>query len=142
MRAGPRGPRKKKEEFAVTSKAAVISQTNQRPMAAFWALVVGLAIAFAHILAAPARAVPETFADLATQVSPSVVNITTSTTVATSTGPNPVVPEGSPFEDFFRDFMDRGENGQRPRRSHVTLYSTTDDVDVSSISTSASSSTT
>ena len=50
---------------------------------------------------------PLTFADLAAQVSPSVVNITTSTTVAERTMPQGIVPEGSPFEDFFNDL----ENG-------------------------------
>ncbi|MCP3969240.1 MAG: Do family serine endopeptidase [Rhodobacteraceae bacterium] len=61
---------------------------------------------------------PGSFADLAETISPSVVNITTSTTVAASTGPNPIVPEGSPFEDFFRDFMDPNQPGSpRPRRS-------------------------
>ncbi len=58
---------------------------------------------------------PLTFADLAEQVSPAVVNITTSTMVAGNTGPQGIVPEGSPFEEFFRDFQDRG-NGA-PRRS-------------------------
>jgi len=68
-----------------------------------------------------ARGAPESFADLAEMVSPSVVNITTTTTVAVPTGPmpGPIVPEGSPFEDFFRDFMDRGGNGDRPRRSQA-----------------------
>ncbi|MBT8454658.1 MAG: Do family serine endopeptidase [Rhodobacteraceae bacterium] len=82
---------------------------------------MGFALLFAQALSAQARGTPESFADLAEQVSPSVVNITTSTTVAASTGgPNPVVPEGSPFEDFFRDFMDRNDNGQRrPRRSQA-----------------------
>ncbi|ROU00365.1 Do family serine endopeptidase [Histidinibacterium lentulum] len=56
---------------------------------------------------------PLSFAELARQVSPSVVNITTSTTVASRTGPQGVVPEGSPFEDFFENLPDR--NG--PRRS-------------------------
>ena len=57
---------------------------------------------------------PLTFADLAAQVSPSVVNITTSTTVAERTGPQGIVPEGSPFEDFFNDL----QNGPgQPRRS-------------------------
>jgi serine protease Do len=56
---------------------------------------------------------PLTFADLAEQVSPAVVNITTSTTVAAPTGPQGQAPEGSPFEDFFEDFG--GEGG--PRRS-------------------------
>ncbi len=55
---------------------------------------------------------PATFADLADQVSPAVVNITTSTVIAGRTGPQGIVPEGSPFEDFFEDFG----NGQ-PRRS-------------------------
>ena len=68
-----------------------------------------------------ARGAPESFADLAEKISPSVVNITTSTTVAAPTGhaPGPIVPEGSPFEDFFKDFMDRGGNGQRPRKSQA-----------------------
>ena len=48
------------------------------------------------------------------------MNITTSTTVARNTQPGPIVPEGSPFEDFFKDFLDRnGPNGQSPRRSQA-----------------------
>ena len=46
-----------------------------------------------------------------------MVNITTSTTVSRRTGPTPQVPEGSPFEDFFRDFLDREDGQGRPRRS-------------------------
>jgi serine protease Do len=84
-----------------------------------WLLVLGLAIAIAQVIATPVRAAPESFADLADKVSPAVVNITTSTTVAASTGPQPIVPEGSPFEDFFRDFMDRGEGAPGPRRSQA-----------------------
>jgi len=56
-------------------------------------------------------------APLAEQISPSVVNITTSTVVEGRTGPQGIVPEGSPFEDFFREFQDRNEPGDRPRRS-------------------------
>nr|WP_233488957.1 DegQ family serine endoprotease [Rhodovulum sp. 12E13] len=67
---------------------------------------------------AEAQSRPDSFASLAEQVSPSVVNITTATMVETSTGPGPMVPEGSPFEDFFRDFLDRnGPDGRPPRRS-------------------------
>ncbi|MEM1129916.1 MAG: serine protease, partial [Pseudomonadota bacterium] len=70
--------------------------------------------------AQPVRAheAPDDFADLATQISDAVVNITTTTSVATvSDDGGPVVPEGSPFEDFFRDFMDRNQDGPRgPRR--------------------------
>ncbi|MBT8426178.1 MAG: DegQ family serine endoprotease [Silicimonas sp.] len=85
-----------------------------------WLLIVSTALVMAQALAAAAQSRPDTFADLAEKVSPSVVNITTSTTVAASTEPGPIVPEGSPFEDFFRDFMDRnGPNGQSPRRSQA-----------------------
>jgi len=94
--------------------------TNPLFVRTLWALMLGLAIAMAQVLATPARAAPDSFADLVEGVSPAVVNITTSTTVATSNpGPAPIVPEGSPFEDFFRDFMDRNNNGQRPRRSQA-----------------------
>nr|WP_261195398.1 Do family serine endopeptidase [Pseudoruegeria sp. SHC-113] len=69
---------------------------------------------------AQAKGAPESFAELAEDISPAVVNITTSTTVAASTGgPSPLVPEGSPFEDFFREFQDRGGQGNRPRRSQA-----------------------
>ncbi|WP_212524561.1 DegQ family serine endoprotease [Actibacterium sp. MT2.3-13A] len=84
--------------------------------------MLGVVFVLAQALAAPARSMPESFADLAEQVSPAVVNITTSTTVAVSTGPMPMVPEGSPFEDFFRDFMDPegGDNGTpRQHRSQA-----------------------
>ena len=89
-----------------------------------WVLVTGLALLMAQTIAAQARGVPESFADLAQQTSPAVVNITTTTTVAAPTNNDntPVVPEGSPFEDFFRDFLDRqqpGPNQRRPRRSQA-----------------------
>ena len=70
-------------------------------------------------LSAYARGAPESFADLAEELSPSVVNITTSTTIAGVTDQaRPQIPEGRPFEDLFRDFFNNGEGGQaRPRRS-------------------------
>ncbi|MFE3837507.1 Do family serine endopeptidase [Pseudogemmobacter sonorensis] len=60
-----------------------------------------------------AFAPPESFADLAERISPSVVNITTSALVAGPSRGGPIVPEGSPFEDFFNDFGDRGQGGQQ-----------------------------
>ncbi|WP_236545332.1 DegQ family serine endoprotease [Tropicimonas marinistellae] len=86
------------------------------------AALLGLAIVVAQTLGANARGAPESFAELAETVSPAVVNITTATTVATVGDPHggPIVPEGSPFEDFFRDFMERngpGDAPSRPRRS-------------------------
>ncbi|MBV0911732.1 Do family serine endopeptidase [Anianabacter salinae] len=74
----------------------------------------------AQTLSAGAQERPATFADLADQVSPAVVNITTSTNVAAPAGDMPTLPEGSPFEEFFRDFMERNGPGvpnDRPRRS-------------------------
>ncbi|PCD77532.1 DegQ family serine endoprotease [Pseudothioclava arenosa] len=85
-------------------------------------LAVMLALAPVAIEPAEARGAPDSFADLAEQVSPSVVNITTSTTVATPADRGPMFPEGSPFEDFFRDFgFPNGPNGgpSRPRRSNA-----------------------
>ncbi len=93
------------------SKSIAIQQDHQRPRRLLMALITTLAVAFALVLAqvtvAKAQARPQTFADLAEQVSPSVVNITTSTTIAGRTGPQGLVPEGSPFEEFFDD-LDRG----------------------------------
>ncbi|WP_420013620.1 Do family serine endopeptidase [Tateyamaria sp.] len=84
---------------------------------ALWISALALAFVLVQALAATAR--PESLAPLAEQISPSVVNITTSTVVAGRTGPQGIVPEGSPFEDFFREFQDRNNDGQgqRPRRS-------------------------
>ena len=84
------------------------------------ALMVGLlalVLMIAQTIAAFAK--PESLAPLAEQISPSVVNITTSTVVEGRTGPRGIVPEGSPFEDFFREFQDRNNEGDgpRPRRS-------------------------
>ena len=72
-------------------------------------------------LAGQARSAPESFADLAEAVSPSVVNITTSTSVASRTGPQLDVPEGSPFEDFFREFEENRPD--RPQRRNSALGS-------------------
>ncbi|MCV2882580.1 Do family serine endopeptidase [Actibacterium sp. XHP0104] len=84
-------------------------------------MLLAIALLLAQAMTAHARGAPDSFADLADKVSPAVVNITTSTTVSTSTGPGPQLPEGSPFEDFFRDFMNpEGErNGPRQRRSQA-----------------------
>jgi serine protease Do len=95
----------------------MISETRDRatPFRALWLMALVLGLLVAQAIAAQAR--PESFADLADKVSPSVVNITTSTVVERGTGPAPMVPEGSPFEDFFEQFRDRMGEGDRPRRS-------------------------
>ena len=54
---------------------------------------------------ANAKAIPESFADLAEKLMPSVVNISTTQTVRTSTNQFPFqFPPGSPFGEMFKDF--------------------------------------
>ena len=56
------------------------------------------------------RPIPESFADLAEKLMPSVVNISTSTTVVTKSNPLPFqFPPGSPFGDMFKEFGDPQE---------------------------------
>ncbi|MBW7852576.1 MAG: Do family serine endopeptidase [Rhodospirillales bacterium] len=63
--------------------------------------------AAAASLATPEDGRPVSFAELAREVSPAVVNITTSTIVTRPAGPRGMLPEGSPFEDLFDRFRDR-----------------------------------
>ena len=79
-----------------------------------------------------ANALPESFADLAAELLPSVVNISTTQIVEQGGNPRhnfPQFPPGSPFEEFFKDFMERngrkGEvpNNGKPRRRARSLGS-------------------
>lgn len=85
------------------------------------AVLVGLmALTIVVLQTVMAQAKPESLAPLAEKISPSVVNITTSTLVEGRTGPRGIVPEGSPFEDFFKEFQDRNrgdDDAPAPRRS-------------------------
>jgi len=85
------------------------------------ALIGLMALTLVTLQAVMAYAKPESLAPLAEKISPSVVNITTSTLVEGRTGPRGIVPEGSPFEDFFREFQDRDrgddDGAPSPRRS-------------------------
>jgi len=111
---------------AVTQQhAKVLSRTHPQRSATVWrAALTGLiALTLVVLQTVTAQAKPESLAPLAEKISPSVVNITTSTLVEGRTGPRGIVPEGSPFEDFFREFQDRnrgdedGESAPAPRRS-------------------------
>lgn len=99
------------------TKAVAVSTTRTPifQIRAIWLTALAMVLVLAQVIAAQAK--PESLAPLAEKISPSVVNITTSTVVAGNTGPQGIVPEGSPFEDFFREFQDRNDNGDRPRRS-------------------------
>lgn len=81
------------------------------------ALVLGFGLSVAPLHDAQAFGAPESFAELAEKISPAVVNITTSAMVAAPTDGMPMVPEGSPFEDFFDDFGGPGPGG--PQRSEA-----------------------
>jgi len=67
-------------------------------------LIVLFTLTFA--MQVSAQDAPASFADLAERLMPSVVNISTTTTVTTNTNPFPgfQFPPGSPFEDMFKEF--------------------------------------
>ncbi len=63
-----------------------------------------------------ARAVPDSFADLVENLVPSVVSIASTTIVENRNQAMPRFPEGSPFDDFFKDYYENEKNSpsQRP----------------------------
>ncbi|MDH3667577.1 MAG: DegQ family serine endoprotease [Paracoccaceae bacterium] len=74
------------------------------------ALTFGLALTALTVQAPLAQAQPvASFADLAERLSPSVVNISTAQRVERPGDGGPQVPEGSPFEDLFKDFFENGQ---------------------------------
>ena len=101
------------------SQAVTLSPSPQEALnTRFRFFVLGaLTLMFVLVQATIAQARPESLAPLAEKISPSVVNITTTTVIEGRTGPQGIVPEGSPFEDFFRDFQDRNGKQDRPRRT-------------------------
>ena len=71
--------------------------------------------------AAIARGAPDSFADLAEKLLPAVVNVSSTQSAPARTGgpagpqagPDvPMFPPGSPFEQFFKDFLNRNRPGQ------------------------------
>lgn len=80
-----------------------------------YALLAGFIALFVFMGGQTVRADrPDSFADLAETLSPAVVNISTTMVVSNNDRPQmPQFPEGSPFEDFFKDFQDRGEPSRR-----------------------------
>ncbi len=68
-----------------------------------------------------ARSAPDSFADLAARLLPAVVNVSSTQTITAKNGPPggpgagpemPMFPPGSPFEQFFKDFLNRNHGGQ------------------------------
>src|SRR5262245_29434516 len=104
-----------------------LSQVSRSSRARIGARIVGGAAATAILglaIAGPSFATtpPESFADLAAKVSPAVVNISSTHTLSQQDGQGPGnlpfdVPEGSPFEQFFKPFLDQQrEQNKHPRK--------------------------
>lgn len=104
------------------SHATYLRRAESGPAQLMWLAALALALVLGQVTAVQAQVNrPESFADLAERVSPAVVNITTTTTVAARLQDDrPRLPEGSPFDDFFRDFFD-GPEGRpnRPRQNQA-----------------------
>ncbi|HHS88887.1 MAG TPA: Do family serine endopeptidase [Rhodobacteraceae bacterium] len=103
----------------MTERATALARRQPSATKAFMALVLGLAMLMAQAITARAAGAPDSFADLVEKISPAVVNITTSTTIAAATDDAPLLPEGSPFEDLFKNFRDQENGPSRPRRSQA-----------------------
>ncbi len=79
-------------------------------MKKFKIIFITIILSLSFLTQSFSKPVPESFADLAQKLMPSVVNISTSTTVVTKSNPLPFqFPPGSPFGDMFKEFGDPQE---------------------------------
>ena len=101
-----------------TSRILNIHQTHKLRLSIVTTICLAISL-FLQTLALDARSAPESFADLVEEVGSSVVNITTTTKVESPVVPRGVVPEGSPFEELFRDFQNPNSPRQRPRNANA-----------------------
>ncbi|MBV8334841.1 MAG: DegQ family serine endoprotease [Alphaproteobacteria bacterium] len=103
--------------FALRSLIPVSSRRSSLTSRAAATALSAFLIAMPAMLpgAAAARPAPDSFADLAEKLLPSVVNISTQQTLKSDRGHEhagpemPQFPPGSPFEEFFRDFFEHGQ---------------------------------
>ena len=95
--------------------------TGSNTLSLQWLLAGLVAVAvMAMAMTARAAPVPDSFADLAERLLPAVVNISTTQTLKNPEHlPDmPQFPPGSPFEEFFKDFMEKhGTPDAAPRRA-------------------------
>jgi serine protease Do len=95
-----------------------LSGLRRSVVAALAVLLIAAPAGFCTIDAnqAMARSAPDSFADLAEKLLPSVVNVSTTQTVKPeqhserSTPELPQFPPGSPFEEFFKDFFNHNRS--------------------------------
>ena len=85
----------------------------------------GIAAALVWTATAWAAGPPtEGFADLAARLLPSVVNVSTTQTLKKENAPEmPQFPPGSPFDEFFKDFMERQRGHEEVPRKVTALGS-------------------
>ncbi|SVD17887.1 uncharacterized protein METZ01_LOCUS370741, partial [marine metagenome] len=71
------------------------------------------------------RGAPDSFANLASKLSPAVVNISTTQVLKGDKKGQPefMVPRGSPFEEFFKEYLERNRPKNRGRRRATSLGS-------------------
>ena len=102
-----------------------ITTTFIKSAALAWMLV----FAVATVSPVQAKSAPESFADLAEKLLPAVVNISTTQVIESREGLGgqqmPQFPPGSPFEDFFKDFLEKNapNDGKKQRRKATSLGS-------------------
>ncbi len=87
--------------------------------AALWRVIFAFGLLLGGFIApAVAREAPGSFADLAERLMPAVVNIATTQQVQGRTRDMPQAPPGTPLEEFFREFFERGRpSGPQGRRA-------------------------
>lgn len=73
-----------------------------------YACVIKLFLITFTVNVSHAKSAPDSFADLAEKLSPSVVNISTTTVIEDKSRQMPSFPPGSPFEEFFKQFDQPG----------------------------------
>ena len=82
-------------------------------------ILSGLLVLFSITYSSTLKAYTDSFADLVENLSPAVVRIASTTIVTNNNSQNqmPQFPEGSPFDEFFKDYFDnerRNSPSQRP----------------------------
>jgi len=118
--------------FSISAQSGVrpvmVSPSSPRllPRVQKW-LVSGILACTALVWTAPgwtANPPPEGFADLAARLLPAVVYISTTQTLKKEPIPDmPQFPPGSPFDEFFKDFMERQKNQDSVPRKVTALGS-------------------
>jgi serine protease Do len=72
----------------------------------------------------PAKAVPDSFADFVEELIPAVVSIASTTIVKNQNNqPIPRFPEGSPFDEFFKDYFENEKRKSPSERPMMGLGS-------------------